>query len=121
MARAAQGCVASLEAASPRRVSPGGGKPDNRVTSSKPGAVKRPVREKVGRPAEKCPGSDKRSQRQVPETPSRDKPAAKEPGSANEPLSARDELIAQAAKLALDKDKKLGKGGKADKKRKPRK
>ena len=36
-------------------------------------------------------------------------------------MSARDELVAQAAKLALDKDKKPGKDGKADKKRKSRK
>ncbi|MBW4935688.1 ribonuclease R [Marinobacter sp. F4206] len=39
----------------------------------------------------------------------------------NEPPSARDELVAQAAKLALDKSKKSGKGGKSDKKRKSRK
>jgi len=54
--------------------------------------------------------------------PAKAKATADSPkAGSDEPMSARDELVAQAAKLALEKGKKSGKGGKADKPEKKRK
>jgi len=93
----------------------GGGKPEDRVKAPS----------KAPRTGESAKKSD------APLKAPRKRPAASKPSpkpkpesskpNPDEPMSARDELVAQAAKLALDKDKKPGKGGKADKKRKSRK
>ncbi|HET8802700.1 MAG TPA: ribonuclease R [Marinobacter sp.] len=71
------------------------------------------AREGSGRNSEKPGDSSRKPARKRPASSSTtaEKPAARKEG---EPLSAREELIAQAAKLSLDK-------GKAGKKRKPRK
>ena len=77
------------------------GKPRGRSDSrDKPAASERPAPKQ--RPAKSAGDKPKGKSRSA----ARDNPAAKESGSGNEPMSARDELIAQAAKLALGKDKK---------------
>jgi ribonuclease R len=70
---------------------------------------------KAGKKAKDSGGGELKRPRKRPAT---DKKPASPKG---EPMSARDELVAQAAKLALEQDQKPGKGGKAQKKRKSRK
>lgn len=86
-----------------------------RRNSGKGKAAGRDKPAKAGKKAKDSGGGELKRPRKRPATDK--KPASPK----DEPMSARDELVAQAAKLALEQDQKPGKGGKAQKKRKSRK